>query len=151
MKNTLKKLAFIFILLPLTFSATKDNNAAEKFIVIVHAENTLETISRKKLSKMFLKKTSRWESQDLIVPVDQKIESPTRIAFTTTIHKKKISSVKAYWQKKIFTGRAIPPVELSSDKEVLNYIVENPGAIGYVSAECKISTHSVKKLAVLYK
>jgi len=151
MKKTLKQLAFILFAFPLIFSATQNEDVPQEFIVIVNSENELDSISRKKLSKVFLKKTSRWETGDMVVPVDQKTESSTRIAFTSRIHKKKVSSIKAYWQKKIFTGRAIPPVELASDKEVIQFVSERTGAIGYISVNARISDYSVKKLTVIYK
>jgi hypothetical protein len=41
--------------------------------------------------------------------------------------------VRAYWQQRIFSGRDVPPPELDSDQQVVDYVMKYPGAIGYVS------------------
>jgi len=41
--------------------------------------------------------------------------------------------VKSYWQQQIFSGRDVPPVEKSSDAQVVAFVKQNPGAIGYVA------------------
>jgi ABC-type phosphate transport system substrate-binding protein len=71
--------------------------------------------------------------------VGQIDSSLTRANFSKSIHGKPVSSIKAYWQQRIFTGRGVPPVEKDNDREVLNYVKANPGAIGYVSNAAKVS------------
>ena len=63
------------------------------------------------------------------------------------VHGKKVSSVKSYWQTMIFSGRATPPPELDSDRQVLDYVRGKPGAIGYVSAGATLG-NGVKALRV---
>ena len=67
--------------------------------------------------------------------------------FTKKIHGKSISAINAYWQKKIFTGKGVPPIEQSSEKDVIEFVKNNPGAIGYVSANT--NTSGVKVLKVV--
>ena len=81
-------------------------------------------------------------------PVDLNESSKTRENFTKEIHGKKVSAIKAYWQKQIFTGRGVPPPEKSSDKEVLEYVEKNEGAIGYISVRKSISNFDVKNVEV---
>ena len=75
---------------------------------------------------MFLKKTRTWSESDLPVElVDQREKSPVRAAFTRAIHDgKKVSAIKSYWNRRIFSGRDVPPLELASDQEVLDFVVE---------------------------
>ena len=61
---------------------------------------------------------------------------------------KKVSSIKAFWQKKIFSGRGIPPPEKTSEKEILKYVHDNPGAIGYVSLNTSMENYNVKLLKI---
>jgi hypothetical protein len=46
---------------------------------------------------------------------------------------KSVSSIKAYWQQQIFSGRDVPPPEKQSEAEVLEFVRSNATAIGYVS------------------
>ena len=46
---------------------------------------------------------------------------------------KTVSAVKSYWQQQIFAGREVPPVEKTSDAEVIAFVKANRGAVGYVS------------------
>ena len=141
----------------LCFSIVSFNNllfASEKgdFQVIVHADNPHARLTRKELSKLFLKKTTRWkETNELIYPVDQLEDSLVRERFSRDIHRKKLSAIKAYWQQQIFSGREIPPMEKASDQEVLEYVEQKTGALGYVSVSANISQYNVKIIEIIEK
>ena len=98
------------------------------------------------MDKIFLKKVTKWNDGSKINPVNLTAESTVREKFTQTVHDKKISAINAYWQKQIFTGKGVPPVEKKSDQNVIQYIKANPGAIGYVSASA--NTAGVKVIQV---
>ena len=55
-------------------------------------------------------------------------------SFAQTVHGRSGSAVKSYWQKRLFSGRGVPPPEMGSNAEVVAYVERNPGAIGYVRA-----------------
>ena len=42
--------------------------------------------------------------------------------------------MKNYWQQLIFSGQDVPPPELKTDDEVIQYVIKNPNSIGYVSS-----------------
>ena len=81
-------------------------------------------------------------------PVNLSEDSPVREKFSKEIHKKKIFSIKSYWQKQIFSGRGVPPQEKASDQDVLEYVEENAGAIGYVSASAEVESYKVNVLKI---
>jgi hypothetical protein len=60
-----------------------------------------------------------------------------------------VSSIKAYWQKQIFSGRGVPPEEKQSDEEVLEYVSKNVGAIGYISESTVRDAYDVKVLEIV--
>lgn len=64
-----------------------------------------------------------------------------------SVHGKSVPSIKAYWQKMIFSGKATPPPELDSDSRILEYVRNNSDAIGYVSAGANLGS-GVKVLRV---
>jgi hypothetical protein len=111
--------------------------------VIVNPANPTTVVERRFLAEAFLKKTTRWGSGDVIRPVDLEPESAVRRRFTHEILNRSVGAVKNYWQQMIFTGRDVPPPELSSDEEVVRYVLKHAGAVGYVSGTADIGTAKV--------
>ncbi len=107
--------------------------AAESFKVIVNDSNPVESLRAGYVSQLFLNKISKWEHGERVKPVDRSARSATRIAFSKSVHGRPVRAIKSYWQQMIFTGRSLPPVELGSDAEVIDFVRNHPGAIGYVS------------------
>ena len=115
--------------------------------VIVHPSNAMGTLTKAKVGDLFLKRVTRWENGRTVTPVDQTEKSAARAAFTKDLLGKEVQWVKSYWQKMIFSGRATPPAELSSDAQVLEYVRTNPDSIGYVDDSATLSG-AVKVLTV---
>ena len=108
-------------------------NRDEGFLVVVSDQNSVASVSRVLVSRFFLKKASRWDSGALALPVDLPADSPVRDAFSRKVLAKSVSSVKAYWQQQIFSGRDIPPPEKPAEADVLEFVKANAAAIAYVS------------------
>lgn len=106
---------------------------AGRFKVIVHPSNPATSITREQLAQIFLKKATAWPGGKRAVPVDQTEGSAARMAFSKTVLQKTVSEVKAFWQQQIFSGRSVPPVEKTSDGQVLSFVLGNELAVGYVS------------------
>ena len=70
--------------------------------------------------------------------VDQPADSPTRRRFSEDSLGRSVSSVKEYWLQAIFSGRGVPPPEVDSDDQVVKFVLQTPGAIGYVSADAPL-------------
>lgn len=107
---------------------------AADYKVIVNNANGKSSLAKKELVQLFMKKTPQWSDGTPVVAVDQTEKSTVRERFTQEIHGKSVSAVKSYWQQQIFSGRDVPPVEKSSDAQVIAFVKQNPGAIGYVAA-----------------
>lgn len=123
--------------------AAMENPASTGYKIVVHADNPLTSLSAKALSRVFLKKTRRWD-EDLwgrrvnVSPFDLPEKSEVRRLFTRAIHDKSTSAIKSYWQREIFSGREVPPTELPSDEEMIQRVADEEGAIGYVSAGAEL-------------
>lgn len=117
------------------------------FRVVVHADNPAVEAPAGTVSKMFLKRLSRWDDGVQVEPVDQSESSAVRKAFSDAVHHKSVSAIKSFWQRMIFSGRDVPPSELGSDAEVLDFVRDHRGAIGYVAAEGELGD-DVKELKV---
>ncbi len=116
------------------------------FLVIVHPDNPVDAVERKFLADAFLKKLVRWPHQQIIQPVDLDPDTPIRRRFSAEVLSRSVAAVKSYWQQLIFSGRDVPPPELSSEDDVVEYVRRHPGAIGYVSANADVSGVKVVKV-----
>nr|WP_321406371.1 substrate-binding domain-containing protein [uncultured Carboxylicivirga sp.] len=132
----MKKIILLFTFMLIVFTG---ETLAQSYKVIVNNTNSISTISKKDISQIFLKKKTKWENGVAIVPVDLTINSTTRELFTTEVHNKKISAIRSYWQQAIFSGAATAPIEKGADKEVIEYVKNNAGAIGYISGSSDAS------------
>ena len=119
---------------------------AAGYKVIVNNANGKSSLAKKDVSQLFLKKTPKWSDGTPVVAVDQTEKAAARERFTQEIHGKSVSAVKSYWQQQIFSGRDVPPVEKSSDAQVIAFVKQNAGAIGYVGEGA--DTAGVKVVAV---
>jgi hypothetical protein len=128
---------------------TRANGAEQPpsgFRVVVHAANSASSAPSDFVMSAFLKKTSRWPEGELIQPVDLRFGSPVREAFSQSILQRSAAAVRNYWQQRIFTGRGVPPPEVSSDADVIRYVQEHPGGVGYVSTQADAA--NVKVLVI---
>lgn len=101
--------------------------------VIVHPSNN-STLDRKMIQWLFLGKKKSFTNNAIAIPVYQEPGSTARQSFTTTILKKTEKQLKSYWSKQLFTGKGMPPEEISNDAAVKQYIANNPAGIGYIDA-----------------
>ena len=123
------------------------NLAAQGYQVLVNEANPTSSMTVEAVSQLFLKNTTRWDNGQQVVPVDLTANSSVRERFTVAVHGRSVSAVRAYWQRRIFSGRGVPPVEKTSDSEVLAYVSANPNAVGYVSVGATVNGN-VKVLRV---
>ena len=140
--KTIIMLMFVLALFVQTVSAQSG------YKIVVNKSNSISQLSQSEVSRMFLKKTQKWSDGISVAPVDLVSDSPVREAFTKNVLKKNTGAVKSFWQSQIFTGAGLPPKEVTSDREVLNWVESNPGGIGYVSSNTSLSGMNVKVIQV---
>ena len=112
---------------------------ASGVIVVVNAANPATALSREQVTRMFLKKISRWPDGQLVLPVDQPPDSPMRALFSAHILRRAVPTVQAYWNARIFAGRDTPPMEKDGAAETLAYVRTHAGAIAYVPARTPLT------------
>ena len=104
---------------------------AATFKLIVNNGVGVSSLTKKAASDLFMKKTAKWQNGSAVVPIDQ--AAGVREDFSRAIHGKSAAAVKSYWNQMVFSGRDVPPVEKTSDAEVIEFVRSTRGAIGYVS------------------
>lgn len=103
------------------------------YVVIVNDGNPVTQLTMDQVARFFRKQDVRWEHGTEVVPVDLSEGASARERFSQAVLGRSTSAMKAWWQRQIFSGRGVPPVEKSSEGEVLAFVRSTAGAIGYVS------------------
>jgi len=121
----MKKIVISLALSALTMASLALSASAET-VVIVSQKNPATRMFSEQASQFFLGKST------LFTPVDQAEGSPIRADFYHKVADKDAAQVKALWSKLVFTGKATPPKEYSSNAEVKKAVAADPKAIGYI-------------------
>ncbi len=115
--------------------------------VITHPGVKEIGLSKSKLAKIYLGKLRRFSNGQRIQPVDLPKKSKERKKFYQTVINKSESQMNRYWSKRKYTGKGKPPKLLNSAREVLKWVANNEGAIGYIDG--KYLNKSVKVVLIL--
>jgi ABC-type phosphate transport system substrate-binding protein len=106
----------------------------EGYVVIVNASNGVRELSQDLVARMFLRKTRSWAGGQAVVPVDHSLVSPLRVAFSRHTLRLTGGEVRDYWMKQTLSGGELAPAIRTSEREILEFVRAEHGAIAYVSA-----------------
>jgi ABC-type phosphate transport system substrate-binding protein len=95
------------------------------------SERTIENT----VKNLYLGKTVQLDNGVRVEVVDLPNGSPVREEFYQKVIGKDTTQIRAYWAKRIFTGKGSPPETRLDEQAVVRWVKEAPGRIGYVSAE----------------
>ena len=137
--STSRPKAALLLLVLVTVVGTRAASGADGFRIIMNPDNPVRSLDRRFLADVYLKKATRWPSDEAIRPVDLGPGSPIRRAFSDDVLNRSVSAIKSYWQQMVFSGRGVPPPELDSDGEVVRFVLKNRGAVGYVSGGADVA------------
>ncbi|WP_211225140.1 hypothetical protein [Oceanobacter kriegii] len=71
-------------------------------------------------------------------PVALQPGNQLRTRFNTEVIGMAENRIQSYWAQMKFTGRQTPPEEFSSEQELIEYLSQHPGSVGYVSSEASL-------------
>jgi ABC-type phosphate transport system substrate-binding protein len=142
----LNRIALLLVLAAATVGAPRA--AAQKFVVVVNPKNPITRLNQAQVSRIYLGKVQAWDingDMQPVSPVDQRLDSPVRAAFSQRVLRKSVSETASYWRQELFAGRNVPPPE-QTEAEALQTVRTVPGAIAYVSDKADLK--GVKVIAV---
>lgn len=114
-------------------------------VVIVHPDNTNQ-LDGAAVKRLFLGKEKKFPDGQPASPLNQTVDTATRQMFDEQVLERNSSQIAAYWSKLVFTGKGVPPKEVSGDAEVISSILQDANAIGYVHRDAV--TGDVKVIAL---
>ena len=115
--------------------------------VITHPGVKEIGLSKSKLAQIYLGKLKNFSNGMSINAVDLPSGDSARDKFYSSVVQKSDSDMNRYWSKLKFTGKGKPPKTLDSAAEVLRWVANNEGSIGYIDG--KYLNKSVKVVLIL--
>ena len=102
-------------------------SALSNIVVIVNPANET-SVSAEEIVRIYTGRSNAFNAVNLAESL------PLRAQFDAKGVGRTSAQLKAHWSKLVFTGKGTPPAELASEDAVLDFVANNPQAIGYVSA-----------------
>ena len=127
-------------------AADTASRSGPAYQIVVNPANQIDSVDRSFLSNVYLKKVATWRNDWTVRPVQLSKRFALRDQFTREILKKSPSQLRSYWNRQIFSGKAVPPPDLESQDEVITYVLANKGAIGYVATGVNLRGARVVRL-----
>lgn len=123
-----RALIFLFCWVVLV-SAHADQGGPDDLLLVTNAQSGVETISKNDLINLYMGRYRQLPGGVRALPVD--LEG-IKEQFYRLLLDKNLSEINSYWARLVFSGRATPPLQLFSTADVVEFIANNKGAIGYL-------------------
>lgn len=115
--------------------------------VVGNTSGPSDSITQTELKSILLGKQSKWPDGSRIILVTLK-EGDLHDSFLKANSGMDGKKFIKYWKKRVFTGKAKMPKSLDTEDDLITFLSEVPGAIGYVADDKTIETDGVKTIAI---
>jgi ABC-type phosphate transport system substrate-binding protein len=103
-------------------------NAIADLVLIAHLHAPVNSISRDEVINIYMGRLRRFPTGESVQPVD----GPDKAQFYRLLVNKELADINAYWARLVFSGRTSPPRTFDQSTAVVDYVSENPDAVGYI-------------------
>ena len=100
-------------------------------VVVVSKNSDLGGLTRNEVRQIFNGQLNR-VGEISVKPLDLPVAASQREVFYQQVMGKSVEQMKSYWARMIFTGRGMPPREVSSDREMTLLVGSDRKFIGYM-------------------
>ena len=107
--------------------------ASAEVVVVVSSDSAIGNPDAQSLQQLFLGKRD-YIGDASAVPIDQAEGNEARDEFYSKVIDKTPSQLNAYWSRLIFTGKGAPPKQYFDDAEIIEVILEDDEAVGYIDS-----------------
>ncbi|MFT5232052.1 MAG: ABC-type phosphate transport system substrate-binding protein [Candidatus Krumholzibacteriia bacterium] len=108
------------------------SEATSSVVVVVAADSKIDELDLKTTQKIFLGKVAETQDGQDVVPVYYDQSSLTYREFAERLLSKTPGQLRAYWGKRIFSGRGRRPLTIDSVAELKAHLQENSRAISFL-------------------
>lgn len=110
--------------------------------VIVNTSTGVSALDEQMVEDLFLGRKKKMSDGSNAIPVIL-ASGPVHEEFLKSFVNRSSSQFNSHWKKAVFTGQGKPPKKFNSEPELIAYVAETPGAIGYASTEADVSSVTV--------
>lgn len=103
-----------------------------ELVVAVRSDSEIAPLAKNDVVDIFLGRFRQLPSGRQAEPLDQATQSAERQAFYSQLINKTTAEINAYWARLLFTGRVTPPKSMETTDKMLDELLHNPRAIGYL-------------------
>jgi len=101
-------------------------------VLIANADNAEGVLDHDEIKRIYLGKKTRWSDDTPIIPVILK-NGDTHEEFLDEYLNRTAHRFVSYWRQMVFTGKGIPPKSFTDEAELIAFVANTPGSVGYVS------------------
>ncbi|MAK90515.1 MAG: hypothetical protein CMI13_04675 [Oleibacter sp.] len=130
LKNIRRLLPAFLLSLVLSPAASADH----RLVVVANTGGKTMTLSREQVRNLFMGASLGYDFNPVSLPPHHHL----RLMFNTQVIGLSESRIQSYWSQMKFTGRLRPPKELSSQTDILQFISESRGNVGYLPDTAEI-------------
>ena len=106
-------------------------------LIIANPSVPANSLGPKEIKNLFLGKTTQWENHETVTIVVSK-DINVHKSFLDRFIKRTDAQFKNVWRQNLFTGKGKQPVKVETSEELLKYVSETKGAIGYIFNDASI-------------
>jgi ABC-type phosphate transport system substrate-binding protein len=103
------------------------------------------SLSASEVKEIFLGKRLKWPDNsrvNIVLSGDAGLHE----AFLKNYIGRSPTQFEMHWRNMLFTGQAQIPVALKADQEIINFVANTPGGVGYVSS--RPESNNIKVLSI---
>jgi len=131
----MKKIILLVITTLILCSFTKYMGGGSDLAIIVNKENTVTTLTESEVKLYWMRKIKkRWpDINKNIRPADYKSKNAAQTTFYAKVLGLTAVDVETYFTQKQYDSAEKPQDKLASDDEMVNFVANEVGAIGFIN------------------
>ncbi len=133
------KISLLLLLSIFCFNTVFTEAVIAEIVLVANKSVSNKQLNKIDIKKIFIGKIVTWSDGQPIKVVTLKKSDTSGIhkEFVKSYIRKTPSQFRSYWKKQVFTGKASSPKSLKSQQDLISYVSETDGAIGYISSNIK--------------
>ncbi len=133
--NKLKKIKFRFLCLLAGLALLMPLTVAAELAVIVNPESGVKQLSKSQVINIFLGRHRELPGKIRALPIDLQANNNEKTFFYRALVNREPDQMAAYWARLVFAGSTQPPMQVTSEADVMRFVSKIKGGIGYVDQQ----------------
>ncbi len=117
--------------------------AQSELVIIGNSKTVFSELNARLISRIYTGRVIEIEGV-YMMPVNSTQKTDLRNRFLEKYLSQDENEYSAYWTVRRFIGKGTPPKEFASVTDIITYVGETPGAIGYIDTDLTSIPNSVK-------